>query len=116
MQFAEVKALWPGPERLGPPTPTQSIMKLPGERSHSWFPRRYAMRRKMTPITELELVLSDWECVMPRDQEDSTSGLAAVQKCECGHLRLAHELENGCRVSDCSCEGFLATAERAEDE
>ena len=116
MQFAEVKALWPRPERLGPTISSQSIMKLPGERSHSWFPRRYAMQRKMTPITELELVLSDWECVMPQYREDPASGLGAVRKCECGHLRLAHEQENGCRVSDCSCEGFLAATERAEDK
>ena len=64
---------------------------------------------------ELELVLKDWECVMPRDQEDSTSGFAAVQKCECGHLRLAHELENGCRVADCGCEAFTLAGDRPEN-
>ncbi|MCH7735089.1 MAG: hypothetical protein IH868_01380 [Chloroflexi bacterium] len=52
---------------------------------------------------------------MPRDQEDSTSGLAAVQKCECGHLRLAHELENGCRVADCGCEAFTLAGDRPEN-
>ena len=80
-----------------------------------FFPPNYAIRHKITPITELELVLKDWECVMPRDQEDSTSGFAAVQKCECGHLRLAHELENGCRVADCGCEAFTLAGDRPEN-
>ncbi len=70
----------------------------------------------MTAINELELVLSDWECVMPRYQDGPTFGLGAVRKCECGHLWLAHEPENGCRVSDCTCEGFIPAVERAEDE
>ena len=77
----------------------------------SRIPRRYAILRRF----ELELVLKDWECVMPRDQEDSTSGLAAVQKCECGHLRLAHELENGCRVAGCGCEVFTLAGDRPEN-
>ena len=52
---------------------------------------------------------------MPREQGDPTTGVGAVQKCECGHLRLAHEPENGCRLSDCGCDGFTKALEQAED-
>ena len=48
---------------------------------------------------------------MPHD-EDLTSGFGAIQKCQCGHLQLAHELEGGCRIVDFPCEMFeLATAD-----